>query len=186
MTRPVERRPFIYPETKIDSLLAPTETDSIKRLLRARADVDANQFSQAAHRSRWPFRIGRTRWLENSRRRHTRWPYWWPCCRSRCPRHPISPTLTGEKFVRDMLAAPDNGAASMRRERAMGYMDGVMDGTAGLLWCPAGQHVGHELNYLAAEQMKSLPAEQLKKGAAPLVVAALAKIYPCPIKRRPS
>ncbi|GEM_PF-1555099 len=95
---------------------------------------------------------------------------------------PYIPTLTGEKFVRDMLAAPDNGAASMRRERAMGYMDGVMDGTAGLLWCPAGQHVGHELSYLAAEQMKSLPADQLKKGAAPLVVAALAKIYPCPIK----
>lgn len=38
---------------------------------------------------------------------------------------PYIPTITGEKFVRDMLAAPDNGAASMRRERAMGYMDGV-------------------------------------------------------------
>ncbi|MGF6274459.1 hypothetical protein ABIB38_002841 [Massilia sp. UYP11] len=99
---------------------------------------------------------------------------------------PYTPTLTGEKFVRDVLAAPDNGAASMRRERAMGYMDGVMDGTVGLLWCPAGQHVGHELSYLAAEQMKSLPADQLKKGAAPLVVAALAKIYPCPVKGRTS
>lgn len=99
---------------------------------------------------------------------------------------PYIPTLTGEKFVRDMLAAPDNGAASMRRERAMGYMDGVMDGTVGLLWCPAGQHVGHELSYLAAEQMESLPADQLKKGAAPLIVAALAKIYPCRTKGRTS
>lgn len=95
---------------------------------------------------------------------------------------PYIPTLTSEKFVRDMLAAPDNGAASMRRERAMGYMDG----TVGLLWCPAGQHVGHELSYLAAEQMESLPADQLKKGAAPLIVAALAKIYPCPTKGRSS
>jgi hypothetical protein len=34
--------------------------------------------------------------------------------------------------------------------------------------------------------MKSLPADQLKKGAATLVVAALAKLYPCPIKGRPS
>ena len=99
---------------------------------------------------------------------------------------PYIPTLTGEKFVRDMLAAPDNGAASMRRERAMGYMDGVMDGTVGLLWCPAGQHVGHELGYLAAEHMESLPKDQLKKRAAPLVVAALAKIYPCPAKGRAS
>lgn len=99
---------------------------------------------------------------------------------------PYIPTLTGEKFVRDMLVSPDNGAASMRRERAMGYMDGVMDGTVGLLWCPAGQHVGHELSYLAAEQMEPMPADQLKKSAAPLIVAVLAKIYPCPTKGRTS
>ncbi|WP_273028253.1 Rap1a/Tai family immunity protein [Massilia timonae] len=102
------------------------------------------------------------------------------------PAAPYIPTLTGEQFVREMLTALDNGTASMRRERAMGYMDGVMDGTAGLLWCPAGKHVGNELSYLAAEKMKSLPAEQLKKGAAPLIVAALAKIYACPVKGRPS
>ena len=99
---------------------------------------------------------------------------------------PYIPTLTGEKFVRDMLAAPDNGAASMRRERAMGYVDGIMYGTVGVLCCPAGQHVGHEISYLAAEQMESLPADQLKKGAAPLIVAALAKIYQCPTKGRTS
>ena len=93
---------------------------------------------------------------------------------------PYLPTLTGEKFVRDMLAEPDSGAASMRRERAMGYMDGVMDGTASLLWCPAGQKVAHELSFVAAEEMKKLPADQLRKSAAPLAVAILAKLYPCP------
>lgn len=94
--------------------------------------------------------------------------------------------MTGEQFVRDMRPLRDSDLASIRRERAMGYMDGVMDGTVGLLWCPAGQHVGHELSYLAAEQMETLPADQLKKGAAPLIVAALAKIYPCPTKERMS
>lgn len=93
---------------------------------------------------------------------------------------PYFPILTGEKFVRDMLAEPDGGAASVRRERAMGYMDGVMDGTADLLWCPAGQKVAHELSYVAAEEMKKLPADQLRKSAAPLAVAVLAKLYPCP------
>lgn len=97
---------------------------------------------------------------------------------------PYTPIFTGERFVRDMLAAPDNGAASMRRERAMGYMDGVMDGTVGLLWCPSHQHVSHELNYLAAEQMQALPAAQLKKSAAPLALAILAERYPCPRKGR--
>lgn len=93
---------------------------------------------------------------------------------------PYFPTLTGETFVRDMLAAPDGGAASMRRERAMGYMNGVMEGTVSLLWCPAGQKVSHELSYVAAEEMKKLPPDQLKKSAAPLAVAVLAKLYPCP------
>lgn len=97
---------------------------------------------------------------------------------------PYLPTLTGERFVRDMLAEPDSGAASMRRERAMGYMDGVMDGTASLLWCPAGQKVAHELSYVAAEEMKKLPSDQLRKSAAPLAVAVLAKLYPCPANAR--
>jgi len=67
---------------------------------------------------------------------------------------PCLPILTGEKFVRDMLAEPDGGAASMRRECAIGCMDGLMDGTVSLLWCPAGQKVAHELSYIAAEEMK--------------------------------
>jgi len=92
--------------------------------------------------------------------------------------HP--PAMTGEQFVRDMRPLPDSDLASIRRERAMGYMDGVLDGTVGVRWCPTGQHVAHELSYEAAEQMKRLPQEQLKGSAAALALSVVSRIYPCP------
>lgn len=92
---------------------------------------------------------------------------------------PYRPTMTGAQYVRDMLAPPDGGMASLRRERAMGYLDGVMEVTVGIQWCPAGENVGHELNYLAAEKMQSMPAHELQKSAAALVIDVLGKLYPC-------
>ncbi|MGF6275572.1 hypothetical protein ABIB38_003971 [Massilia sp. UYP11] len=87
--------------------------------------------------------------------------------------------MTGEQFVRDMRPLPDSDLATIRRERAMGYMDGVLDGTVGVRWCPAGHHVAHELGYEAAGQMRRLPPEQLKGSAAELALAVVSKLYPC-------
>lgn len=92
---------------------------------------------------------------------------------------PYRAHMTGEQLVRDMLAAPDGGLNTMRRERAMGYIEGVMDTAAGVRWCPRGQAVPHELDYVVAEEMHSLPPAQLKGDAATLVLAVLAKLYPC-------
>lgn len=93
---------------------------------------------------------------------------------------PHPPAMTGEQFVRDMVAMPKNDLASLRRERAMGYMDGLLDGTVGVRWCPNGQPVAHELSYEAAEQMKRLPPHQLTGSAAELALSMVSKIYPCP------
>lgn len=89
------------------------------------------------------------------------------------------PTVTGEQFVRDMLAASDSDQAAFKRERMIGYTDGVLDGTVGVRWCPAGREVAHEMSFVAAEELKHLPAKQLKGGAAPLILAVLGKLYPC-------
>jgi hypothetical protein len=94
---------------------------------------------------------------------------------------PYGAHMTGGQLVRDMLAAPDGGLNSIRRERAMGYMDGVMDAAAGLRWCPAGQAVPHELNYVLVEDMQRLSQDQLKGSAAALMLDALSKRYPCAI-----
>ncbi|WP_314443026.1 Rap1a/Tai family immunity protein [Massilia timonae] len=104
----------------------------------------------------------------------------WPAPGAGAPQSPHVPAMTGEQFVRDMRPLPDSDLASIRRERAMGYMDGVLDGAAGVRWCPAGDHVPHELGYEAADHMRRLPPEQLKGSAATLAIAVVSKLYPCP------
>jgi hypothetical protein len=81
---------------------------------------------------------------------------------------PHRANMTGGQLVHDILAAPDGGLNSIRRERAMGYMDGVMDAAAGLPWCPARQALPHELNYLVVEDMQPLGPDQPKGNAAVL------------------
>lgn len=96
------------------------------------------------------------------------------------PQRPYPVKMTGDQLVRDMLADPnDDKFNSVRRERAMGYIDGVLDSTIGMRWCPAGQPVPHELNYVVAEDIARMPAAKLKSSAAALVIATLARHYPC-------
>jgi hypothetical protein len=84
-----------------------------------------------------------------------------------------------------MLADPnDDRFNSIRRERAMGYIDGVIDSTIGLGWCPAGQPLPHELNYVISEDMARMPRAKLDGNAAALVVATLARHYPCKSVKR--
>lgn len=83
------------------------------------------------------------------------------------PAAPYVPTVTGEQYVREMLDASDSDQVAFRRERMIGYTDGVMDGTVVVRWCPAGQEVAHELSFVAAEDMKGLPRQRLKGAAAP-------------------
>lgn len=87
--------------------------------------------------------------------------------------------VTGQQFVQDMLADPRVGANAIQRERAMGYMRGVMDASVGHSWCPTAKALPHELDYLAAEALSALPPEQLRGNAAPLIASALRRLYPC-------
>ncbi len=96
------------------------------------------------------------------------------------PHPPYHSHMTGAQLVRDMLADPAVGQGnSVRRERAMGYIDGVMDASAGLRWCPAGKLVPHELNYAVVEDVSRMPPDRLKGDAAGLLLATLARMYPC-------
>lgn len=104
----------------------------------------------------------------------------WSLPTAGAPAHP--PAMTGEQFVRDMRPLPESDLASIRRERAMGYMDGVLDSTIGVRWCPTSPHAAHELSYEAAEQMRRLPPQQLKGSAAALALAVVSRLYPCATK----
>lgn len=96
-------------------------------------------------------------------------------------KQPVS--MTGAQLVRDMLAVPDGGLNSMRRERAMGYIDGVLDATKGAAWCPSGQ-IPHELSYVATEDISRFPSSEQAGTAAPLILRALSKRYPCTPRRK--
>lgn len=87
------------------------------------------------------------------------------------------PYMTGVQLVRDVQAEPGKGSNSIRRERAMGYIEGVADASAGLSWCPAGKPLPHELPYIVAEEVAKMTGQQ--GGAASLVLSALGKLYPC-------
>lgn len=91
--------------------------------------------------------------------------------------------MSGAQYVRDMRLEPDGGLNSFKRERAMGYMDGVMDASVGVRWCPGGREVSHEINYHAAEEMLRLSPAQLQGSAATLILDVLGKLYPCPAAR---
>lgn len=86
--------------------------------------------------------------------------------------------MTGTQLVRDMLAEPGVGLNSIRRQRAMGYIEGVADASAGVRWCPAGKLVPHELPYVVVEEVAKMTA-QLEGDASALVLAVLARLYPC-------
>jgi hypothetical protein len=85
--------------------------------------------------------------------------------------------MTGAQLVRDVQAEPGVGTNSIRRERAMGYIEGVADASIGVSWCPGGKPVPHELPYVVVEEVEK--SGQLDRDAAALVLAALARLYPC-------
>lgn len=87
--------------------------------------------------------------------------------------------MTGAQLVRDMLTDPFEGSNPVRRERAMGYIEGVADSSAGVRWCPNGKPVPHELPYVVIEEVEKMPPAHLVGDASVLVLAALAKLYPC-------
>jgi hypothetical protein len=89
------------------------------------------------------------------------------------------PSMTGKELVRDMMADPAVTLNAVKRERAIGYLDGIMDATVGSRWCPDRKAVPHELNYLVTEALSNLSAKELDGNAMPLVTAALGKRFPC-------
>jgi len=88
------------------------------------------------------------------------------------------PHMSGVQLVRDMLADPMEGLNSIRRERAMAYIDGVADASAGIRWCPAGKPVPHELPYVVVEEIDKMKGPH-DGDASALVLNALGKLFPC-------
>lgn len=99
-------------------------------------------------------------------------------------------TLSAEALLRDYMGPKQprddpflRGGDIVNQQMASGYMNGIKDATEGTAWCYiAGKP--HELNDDIAAALMKLNARQLKGRAAPLVVDALRRRFPCrPIRR---
>lgn len=87
--------------------------------------------------------------------------------------------LTGEQFAAALQNQPATEQEYRARDRAYAYLDGAKDATVGMLWCPTKPHKTVELAYDAADHIRALAAEQRKGNAAQLLLAYLAKQFPC-------
>jgi hypothetical protein len=94
------------------------------------------------------------------------------------------PALTGDALTRQYLGelgqrnGMPKGDAYVDREAARGYMDGVKDLTRNVQWCDPGG-APHEIHADVAAAIANMDPERRKGAAAPLVVEALARLFPC-------
>lgn len=103
---------------------------------------------------------------------------------------PYAYSITGDMLVR-MHEGPAEqrgellkGDAYVEREKARGYIAGVMDMTHGSSWCAVGNMPPHEVSADVVDVIARLKPKDLEGGAAPLVAGALRKLFPCSTGRR--
>ncbi len=97
--------------------------------------------------------------------------------------------LSGQELV-DLLAAPPgtfNTAQLSPREQynhgiADAYIDGVLDATTGISWCPNRRYKPDTVEEKVIWGLRKLPADTLKRAAAPLIIDILRPLLPCPAK----
>jgi len=67
-----------------------------------------------------------------------------------------------------------------------GFIQGVHDATRGKEWCLGAQvsPLPHEMDADARRTLQRLPAAELRRGAAELIVAVWRKTWPCPANQR--
>ena len=99
-------------------------------------------------------------------------------------------TLSAHALLRDYMGPEQSrddpflkGADIVNQQLARGYMNGIKDATEGTVWCYV-TGKPHELNDDIAAALMKLNTNQLRGRAAPLVVDALRRRFPCPPHRR--
>jgi hypothetical protein len=97
---------------------------------------------------------------------------------------PYAYAMTGETFAQ-LLAAPDPAdlRKKIEREKAMSYLDGMKDATQGRVWCDIDQLKTPDMAFDFALDISEMAPAARKGPAAPLLLALLARKYPC--RRKP-
>ena len=88
--------------------------------------------------------------------------------------------MTGEEVVAKLLKVPVTDADFRDRDLTHHYLNGIKDGTQGIIWCFSAYILPHELNKeLVAAIKATRTGAELKGNAGPLIRDELRRVYPC-------
>lgn len=97
----------------------------------------------------------------------------------------------GYQLVTELLGTPGTPKSGQEpnvtyaQRYAEGYMAGIADATQGKVWCAPPILKEGEIDERVYLALRALPADQLKRNAATLVLDHLSTTFPCPARRLP-
>lgn len=98
--------------------------------------------------------------------------------------YPVAPRLSAEQLIAYYQEVPPDGVSAdpaylLNQRFAQGYLAGVADAAQGRQWCDTGRLKTLEIDARIIADLKMLPVRARRGDAAILVVAILARRFPC-------
>ena len=95
-----------------------------------------------------------------------------------------APRLSADQLIAYYQEGPAKGAMAdavflLDQRYAKGYLAGVADAAQGRLWCDTGRLKTVEIDAYIVAELKNLPARARLGEASTLIVAILARRFPC-------
>lgn len=99
-------------------------------------------------------------------------------------KYPAAPRLSADRLISYYQEGTPTGAAPdpailLNQRYAQGYLAGVADAAQGRLWCDTGRVKSLEIDAQIVADLKKLPARARQGDASTLIIAILARRFPC-------
>ena len=107
-----------------------------------------------------------------------------PGARGQGVAYPPAPRLSADQLIAYYHDVPPQGASAdpaflLNQRYAQGYLAGVADAAQGRLWCDTGRVKSLEIDAQVVADLKKLPARARQGDASTLIIAILARRFPC-------
>ena len=95
-----------------------------------------------------------------------------------------APRLSADQLIAYYHDVPPQGASAdpaflLNQRYAQGYLAGTADATQGSQWCDTGRLKTVEIDAQVVADLKKLPARARQGDASTLIIAILARRFPC-------
>ncbi len=96
-----------------------------------------------------------------------------------------APRLSADQLIAYYHDVPPQGVSAdpaflLNQRYAQGYLAGVADAAQGSQWCDTGRLKTVEIDAQVVADLKKLPARARQGDASTLIIAILARRFPCP------